>query len=272
MRIYSRLLNYIDRLQGKMEIRRIIERLSYKHSRSAMRYVLREPSLFHAMSPIPTGAYFAGAVEAFQKLRITSCLHYLFSDRFLAHLEQNGFEDQEGIGILLFLLVRQLKPECVVETGVARGASSAYILNALHENSKGHLYSIDLPPYAAGVKLGSDHYLLNDGQLHTVSKEYSIGQLVPEYLKDRWSLILGDSRKELPIVLAAQPSVDMFLHDSLHTYEHMRFEYEAAWPHIRPGGILVSHDTLWNSAFYEFSRQVKAKPQIYYTLGLLRKQ
>lgn len=37
------------------------------------------------------------------------------------------------------------KPERVIETGVARGASSQAILQALEENRKGHLYSIDMP-------------------------------------------------------------------------------------------------------------------------------
>jgi predicted O-methyltransferase YrrM len=54
-------------------------------------------------------------------------------------------------------------------------------------------------------------------------------------------------------------SVDMFIHDSLHTYEHMVWEYRVAFPQIRPGGLLVSDDALWNAAFPEFSAEVKAK-------------
>ena len=48
----------------------------------------------------------------------------------------------------IYLLVRSLKPETVVETGVCYGASSAYILQALKDNGRGVLYSIDLgnPP------------------------------------------------------------------------------------------------------------------------------
>lgn len=41
----------------------------------------------------------------------------------------------------LYLLVRLIKPNQVIETGVSSGASSAYI-----DNEKGKLYSIDLPP------------------------------------------------------------------------------------------------------------------------------
>ena len=45
-----------------------------------------------------------------------------------------------------YLLVRLIKPKCIVETGVSAGVSSAYILQALQDNEKGMLYSIDLPP------------------------------------------------------------------------------------------------------------------------------
>lgn len=47
---------------------------------------------------------------------------------------------------VLYLTVRLIKPETIVETGVSSGSSSAYILRALYDNQKGKLYSIDLPP------------------------------------------------------------------------------------------------------------------------------
>src|SRR5690348_7177267 len=48
----------------------------------------------------------------------------------------------------LFHLVRLLRPRTVVETGVFRGISSAFILSALSRNYLGKLYSIDLPQVA----------------------------------------------------------------------------------------------------------------------------
>jgi predicted O-methyltransferase YrrM len=46
---------------------------------------------------------------------------------------------------LIYALVRSLKPSIVVETGVAGGMSSCYILKGLRDNNKGELFSIDLP-------------------------------------------------------------------------------------------------------------------------------
>ena len=49
------------------------------------------------------------------------------------------------IAELLYGLVRALRPEVVVETGVATGVTSAYLLAALADNDAGELQSIDLP-------------------------------------------------------------------------------------------------------------------------------
>jgi hypothetical protein len=52
-------------------------------------------------------------------------------------------------------------------------------------------------------------------------------------------------------------TVDGFLHDSLRTYEHMKFEIELAYPFVKPGGLLLADDAAWNAAFSEFAREVR---------------
>jgi predicted O-methyltransferase YrrM len=121
----------------------------------------------------------------------------------------------------IYLLVRALKPEVVVETGVCYGKSSAYILRALQENRRGALYSIDL---------GNTH------------DEPPNDYFIPRQLLDRWHLIVGDSRRHLPPLLAQLGRIDLFHHDSLHTYEHMMWEYDTAFAHLDPDGVLSSDD------------------------------
>jgi predicted O-methyltransferase YrrM len=123
----------------------------------------------------------------------------------------------------LYLLVRALRPRVVVETGVLYGASSAHLLAALAANGEGELYSVDLPRDPA---------------------EPSADYLVPRELRHRWTLVEGDSREELPPLLGRLGSIDCFHHDSLHTREHMTWEYETALPRIRRGGVLATHDVL----------------------------
>jgi len=48
------------------------------------------------------------------------------------------------------------------------------------------------------------------------------------------------------------------IHDSLHTYEHMLWEFRQAYPHLPAGGLLFSDDAKWNSAFPEFAFEVRA--------------
>ena len=173
---------------------------------------------------------------------------------------------------MLYLLVRKLRPEIVVETGVARGFSSAYMLLAMHQNGRGHLYSIDLPAQQVAVEedpaRASHRYTLSDGQKHS---QYEIGYIVPEYLKHRWTLLLEDARQALPELLNKLGTIDIFYHDSLHTYEHMNFEFDAAWPHLKEGGLLLSDDVLWNNAFHEICKAQGKKPMIYRSFGMLQK-
>ena len=123
----------------------------------------------------------------------------------------------------LYLLVRALRPRIIVETGVLYGASSAHMLAALARNGAGELHSIEIgrdprePPH--------DHF-------------------VPPELKPRWRLIIGDSRRELPALLERCTPIDMFYHDSLHTFEHMSWEFGVALPHISSTGVLASDDVL----------------------------
>lgn len=121
----------------------------------------------------------------------------------------------------LYYLVRALKPRTVVETGVCYGASTSYILEALSRNGGGHLHSIDLGNTPAEPP--------NDFFVHPSHRAL-------------WSLIIGDSRQELPRLLDRLGRIDLFHHDSLHTYEHMTWEFETAFPHLNPGGALSSDD------------------------------
>ena len=135
--------------------------------------------------------------------------------QYLEELENGDFEHQMKHQFIhtypyeyylsLYSIVRFLKPSTVIETGVASGFSSSHILKALAENNKGHLHSIDL------------HY--RDGV--TVPKGKPLGWVIPEQLKTRWTLHLGESKKVFPKLLQRIGTVDLFLHDSRHSYVNM---------------------------------------------------
>jgi predicted O-methyltransferase YrrM len=155
--------------------------------------------------------------------------------------------------LLQYAIVRGLRPRVVVETGVANGVSSLYLLEALHRNGSGRLFSIDL----------GDDSVCPDGR--------AVGWAVPPWLTERWELRLGDARKVLAPLLAQQGPIDLFIHDSLHTAEHMLFEFTTAWPYLRPGGILVADDATWNEAFAVFTSGRAAEIILTRGIGIAQK-
>src|SRR4029077_1829143 len=98
-------------------------------------------------------------------------------------------------------------------------------------------YSIDLPNASLPLPQGQ-----------------ATGFLVPPRLKSRWTMTLGDSKSELPKLLDKIGALDFFIHDSLHEYNHMMFEYQSSWPKLRRGGILFSDDVSFTEAFPEIGR------------------
>ena len=156
-------------------------------------------------------------------------------------------------------LAIHLRPENVVETGVARGVTSRIVLEALKLNGSGNLSSVDLP---------------------AVDSTYrdQIAIAVPEPLRENWTLVSGTTRQRLPALLAELGEIDLFVHDSLHTGRNTRFEIEHAWNILRPGGALLVDDVYQSLVFHDFvathSRWsvVAANPDGSYRFGVALKE
>ena len=46
--------------------------------------------------------------------------------------------------------------------------------------------------------------------------------------------------------------VDVFLHDSHHSYPHMKAEFNRTLRHMPDGGVICSHDVLYSNAWKHF--------------------
>lgn len=134
---------------------------------------------------------------------------------------------------LCYAVCRATKPSVFVETGVAYGVTSSFILKALEINGSGKLYSVDRAPFVPRAA----HF---------------IGALIPEELRHNWQLHRGESKKLLPPLLSKLGGVDVFLHDSRHTYGNMRAEFRAVAPYLSKRGILIADDVNRNVAFQEW--------------------
>lgn len=192
----------------------------------------------------------------------------------MEHLLQKGREHHEAVvatgaghslgaigyteGVYLYAVQRMVRPEVVVETGVANGFSTAFSLQALKANGAGHLHSIDLPR-EVGREYEPGTFYEGEGRAG-IPPGSEPGWLIPQELKERWTLILGRSQDELPPLLERLGTVDTFMHDSEHSFDCMWFEFNAAWPALRPGGVLVSDDVNSTEAFGRFAAQEERQP------------
>ncbi len=136
------------------------------------------------------------------------------------------------LGMLCYAICRAVKPEIFIETGVAFGVTSSYILKALEVNKKGKLISIDKPP----AKPRATEF---------------IGAYIPDELRCNWRLYRGASQKLLPQILSEIKEVNIFLHDSRHTYNNMSAEFKLVEPYLTDRSVLIADDINRNIAFEE---------------------
>ena len=152
---------------------------------------------------------------------------------------------------LLSLCVSLTKPTLVVETGVGAGFSTTFFLQTLKMNNHEKLYSLDF-----------------------YKDDEPCGWIIPNKLKKRWELIRGLSGQALNPLLEQLGSIDVFIHDSDHSYENMMKEFRTVWPFLKSGGLFLAHDVGRNDALFDFYREVNFswwKARTYPVLAGIRK-
>jgi predicted O-methyltransferase YrrM len=154
--------------------------------------------------------------------------------------------------LFLYWIVRQLKPRTIVQTGVCNGLSSAFMMLALANNGPdGTLHVIDLPAV----------FNPNDPAWTVKNKVYGVvipqgkssGWMVPDAYRDRFHVHVGDAKQLLPRLVDSLDTIDMFYHDSDHTYDHMLFEFRQAKRKLTAGGLILGDDISWNASLWDFA-------------------
>ena len=128
----------------------------------------------------------------------------------------------------LYLITRWRQPKVILETGIARGASSYAFLSAVNKNGVGEVFSLDVDEAA--------------------------GELVPPELQLAWQKRVVDPKNPKTSFLSIikdVPSIDFFFHDSNHREPWMQFEFAAVIPKLSPGAIMGGDDVDMNAAFVE---------------------
>ena len=159
--------------------------------------------------------------------------------------------------VLIYVLIRHLKPYSVLETGVYYGGNTTFALQALSKNSSGKLISIDYPDSEIRVNGESSfrHSLVGDSELY--NSKLRPGFMVPAYLKSCWHLIEGDSLKVIPEL---EETFDMYIHDSDHSMKFLSLEIAAAWKKLSNNASILIDDIDWSNAFFQFCVQHRLYP------------
>jgi hypothetical protein len=124
-----------------------------------------------------------------------------------------------------YALVRATQPGHVVETGTQLGLGSCAIAAALLANGHGRLTTIDTDPEAG--------YLIED----------PCGSVIDRRIASSVD-VLGELR-----------DVDIFIHDSLHTYDYETKELTAVEPNLSADAIILSDNAHDSSALSDWAER-----------------
>ncbi len=211
--------------------------------RQALRFVFTDPELDNYTYDISNLGELAGALAGAFRIDRSAVERYAreleddseFRAELAVRLRQHGGRKprpQYGRRTGWYCIVRIQRPALVVEAGVHDGLGSAVFLRALERNrSEG-----------------------DNGRLIGIDLDAASGWLVPSALRPHFDLIIEDSVGYLKRGFADR-KIDLFMHDSLHTYAHETHEYRAALQVLAPNGVLLSDDAHSTDALKDFSTQ-----------------
>jgi predicted O-methyltransferase YrrM len=134
----------------------------------------------------------------------------------------------------MYAVMKFRNPSTVIETGMGPGVSTTTILSAV--DNEAVVISIDPDiPYGKGDK--------------------ELGFVIPEGMKSRLHYVKGTSREMLAKVLKSLKSVDIFFHDSDHTYDNIMFELNTVWPKLSSSSLILIDNYDWTEAPVDFANE-----------------
>lgn len=120
--------------------------------------------------------------------------------------------------LMLYALVRGLRPARALEIGARWGGSARIITNAMEENGVGKL---------AGIDPMTSQFRSNPKDLH-----------------GRYTLIEGYSPKAIPFAVEKLGGqIDFVFVDGLHIYDAAKADFEGCLPYLSSGAHVLLHDT-----------------------------
>jgi predicted O-methyltransferase YrrM len=122
-----------------------------------------------------------------------------------------------------YAVVRILKPQLIVETGVDKGLGTVALAAAVLKNGKGRVVGTDINPNAGA---------LLSGQYRTVAE-----------------IMYGDSIKSLEKLT----DIDLFINDSDHSIEYECAEYQTIVKRLSPKAIIIADNAHVGTALMDWA-------------------
>lgn len=145
-------------------------------------------------------------------------------------------------------LVRQLRPEAMIEIGTAFGVSGMFWLAGIESNGKGRLYTFDPNP---------------------VWREFALENLAA--IGSRYVSTLGTYEEASDSVLPPGLSIDAGFVDGIHTAEFVYAQVEMVRRRLRKGGILILDDIRFSADMYECWSDLSGREDVVGSLELGRR-
>ncbi|MBP8976054.1 MAG: class I SAM-dependent methyltransferase [Bacteroidetes bacterium] len=202
------------------------------------------------------------SIEAIERYR-TSLLHNTTKIEMLDYgaARKNGEAVQKELAIrtichtsaspkkkclLLFSLIREIRPAVCVEMGTNLGISGSYLAAAAKLNGNGFIYSLEGSPSLS--QIASKHFY--DSGLSNI-KVYK-GQFV----------------ETIPNIVASSPPISLVYFDGHHEeFATLRY-YEMLKPHLSENALLVIDDICWSSGMERAWNTIRSSSPIALSIDL----
>lgn len=150
---------------------------------------------------------------------ITSAAGFATLDRFFAEINQaERALVSAKTQAVLYALVRNLRPEHVIEIGTYRASTSKAMVRAMHANARGFMHTVDPA---------------NSGPILRLIRRW------PVALRERVCYYPMSSMDFFNLAVFQELTSDLIFVDGNHDYEYALFDIQSAARLIRPGGFIA---------------------------------
>lgn len=160
-------------------------------------------------------------------------------------LSENKVEMSEQQSAMLCGLIREYKPQKIVEVGVAGGGTTAIILNCISIlEIDTEVYSVDISECYYRKREKKTGYLGEECKMilkNQVNHKFFLGRYLPECIDE-----IGKD-------------IDFLILDTMHILPGELLDFIAAFPYLKEGAVVVLHDIFLNyhnNSFYSYATRV----------------